>query len=437
MRTAVTDLRVKAEREEVRVIKVAVVGVCGRMGMSIASLAGADEDIELVGATEVPGHVSIGRDLGDFIEGAGPGVSVSDSIEVAARAADVIIDFTVPEVTLAHAEYSVRNEKLMVIGTTGFTSEQREKLLRLLDRIPCVFSPNMSVGVNVLFEISRQVASHLGESYDAEIFETHHRGKADSPSGTAIALAEAVAAGLGSELKDVARYERHGRIGARKKRGNRYSDASGRRRGRRSHSHVPWRRRKSGAYPQGDQQGEFFLGCASRGEMDSGKTPGSLRDAGRAWILIPQRLSICTGSELSKKKRGGSARLGEIRTSRETVATPAFMPVATQGAGKAISPLDLRRLGFSDSHRKRLPSLLKARHGHSKFPRRTSRIHVVGRCDCYRQWRFSGSKPCEKQKDHGRWSLFPLPHRRKRTFFLAPDLNSRSGKPWFRRDDVF
>jgi 4-hydroxy-tetrahydrodipicolinate reductase len=217
LRTAVTDLRVKAETEEVRVIKVAVVGVCGRMGMSIASLAGTDEDIELVGATEVPGHVSIGRDLGDLVEGAGPGVSVSDSIEVAARAADVIIDFTVPEATLAHAEYSVRNEKSMVIGTTGFTSEQREKLLRLLDRIPCVLSPNMSVGVNVLFEISRQVASHLGESYDAEIFETHHRSKADSPSGTAIALAEAVAAGLGSELKDVARYERHGRIGARKK----------------------------------------------------------------------------------------------------------------------------------------------------------------------------------------------------------------------------
>ena len=217
MRTAVTDLGVKAETEEVRVIKVAVVGVCGRMGMSVASLAGTDEDIELVGATEVPGHVSIGRDLGDLVEGAGPGVSVSDSIEVAARAADVIIDFTVPEATLAHAEYSVRNEKSMVIGTTGFTSEQREKLLRLLDRIPCILSPNMSVGVNVLFEISRQVASHLGESYDAEIFETHHRGKADSPSGTAIALAETVAAGLGSELKDVARYERHGRIGARKR----------------------------------------------------------------------------------------------------------------------------------------------------------------------------------------------------------------------------
>lgn len=209
--------KVRAETEEAKVVKVTVVGVCGRMGMSIASLAGTDGGIELVGATEVPGHVSVGRDLGDFVEGAGSGVIVSDSIEEAARAADVIIDFTVPEATLVNAEYSVQNEKSMVIGTTGFTSEQREGLLRLLGQIPCVFAPNMSVGVNVLFEISRQVASHLGDGYDAEIFETHHRGKADSPSGTAIALAEAVAAGLGSELGDVARYERHGRIGAREK----------------------------------------------------------------------------------------------------------------------------------------------------------------------------------------------------------------------------
>ena len=198
-------------------IKVAVAGVCGRMGTSVASLAGSDGDIELVGATETVGHASVGRDLGDLVAGAGPGVSVSDSIEEAARDADVIIDFTVPEATLAHAEYSVRSGKSMVIGTTGFELGQREELLGLLRRIPCVFSPNMSVGINVLFEISRQVASHLGESYDAEIFEAHHRGKADSPSGTAIALGEAIAAGLGSELKDVAKYERHGRIGARGK----------------------------------------------------------------------------------------------------------------------------------------------------------------------------------------------------------------------------
>ncbi len=215
MRTAVTDRR--AETEEAKVIKVAVAGVCGRMGMSVASLAGTDGDIELVGGTEAAGHASVGRGLGDLVAGAGPGVTLSGSIEEAAGDAEVIIDFTVPEATLAHAEYSVRNGKSMVIGTTGFEPGQREELLGLLRRIPCVFSPNMSVGINVLFEISRQMASHLGESYDAEIFEAHHRGKADSPSGTAIALAEAVAAGLGSQLKDVAKYERHGRIGARRK----------------------------------------------------------------------------------------------------------------------------------------------------------------------------------------------------------------------------
>lgn len=203
--------------EEARVIKVAVAGVCGRMGMSITSLLAGDAEIKLVGTAETPGHPSVGRGLGDLVAGAGPGVSVSDSIEEAARSADVIIDFTVPEATLAHAEYSVRNGKSMVVGTTGFTPEQREELLGLLRQIPCVFAPNMSVGVTVLFEISRQVASYFGDSYDAEIFEIHHGGKADSPSGTGIALAEAVAAGLGSELKDVARYERHGRIGARGK----------------------------------------------------------------------------------------------------------------------------------------------------------------------------------------------------------------------------
>ena len=109
--------------------------------MSVASLAGADEDIELVGATEVPGHVSIGRDVGDFIEGAGPGVSVSDSIEVAARAADVIIDFTVPEATLAHAEYSVRNEKSMVIGTTGLRLSKGKNCCGCLIGYPAFFLP--------------------------------------------------------------------------------------------------------------------------------------------------------------------------------------------------------------------------------------------------------------------------------------------------------
>ena len=207
----------KPRKRVKKVIKVAVTGVCGRMGKSIVSLLSGDGEIELAGATETSGHASIGSDVRDFVPNTKSGVVISESIETAASSADVIIDFTTPEATMSHAEYAVRNSKAMVIGTTGFTSSQRETLLTLLSEIPCVFSPNMSIGINILLEVSRQVASYLGDVYDAEIFETHHRAKADSPSGTALAFAEAVAAGLGSELKDVARYERHGRIGERKK----------------------------------------------------------------------------------------------------------------------------------------------------------------------------------------------------------------------------
>ncbi len=197
--------------------KIAITGVCGRMGKSIASVAVGRSDMELVGATEVSGHISIGCEVREFIADVESNITISEDISDAAAEADVIIDFTSSEATLCHAEYSVQNSKHMVIGTTGFSPEQREKLLFLLRRIPCVFAPNMSIGINILLEVSRQVAACLGGGYDAEIVEAHHRAKADSPSGTAIALAESVADGLGTKLSDVARYERYGRIGARSK----------------------------------------------------------------------------------------------------------------------------------------------------------------------------------------------------------------------------
>ncbi len=198
-------------------IKIAITGVCGRMGKSIASVAAGRTDMEIVGATEATGHRSIGCEMREFVADMDSGLKISEEISDAAADADVIIDFTSPEATLAHAEHSVRNSIPMVIGTTGFSPEQREKLLFLLPSIPCVFAPNMSVGINMLIEVSRQVAACLGDTYDAEIVEAHHRKKTDSPSGTSLALAEAVADGLGTELSDAARYERYGRIGARPK----------------------------------------------------------------------------------------------------------------------------------------------------------------------------------------------------------------------------
>ena len=203
----------------------------------------------------------------------------------------------------------------------------------------------MSVGVNLLFEISRQVASHLGDGYDAEILEAHHRGKADSPSGTAIALAEAVAAGLGSELEDVARYERHGRIGARKKgeigiQTLRGGDVVG------DHTvmFLGDGERVELTHRAASRE-NFSAGAVRAAKWIPGKPPGSTR-CGTCSDSDPARLSTMYRFRLIEKEKGGSARLGEIRTSRETIETPAFMPVATQGAGKAVTPLDLRRLGF-------------------------------------------------------------------------------------------
>ena len=198
-------------------IKVAVAGVCGRMGSSLASVLGRDGEISVVGATETPGHDCVGRDASQLGGWAAPGVVVRDDVAEAAADADVIVDFTVPAATLAHAEYAAGNGKSMVIGTTGFTDGQRETLVGTLGGVPCVFSPNMSVGINLLLELARSAAFSLGDGYDAEIVEAHHRRKVDAPSGTALALADSVASGLGLDLSEVAAYERRGNTGPRKK----------------------------------------------------------------------------------------------------------------------------------------------------------------------------------------------------------------------------
>ena len=198
-------------------IRAAVAGVCGRMGSGIASLLGRDGEISVVGATETPGHGCVGREASELGEWAEPGVVVRDDMALAAASADVIVDFTAPAATLAHAEYAAESGKSMVIGTTGFTDAQREELFGTLGgAVPCVFSPNMSVGINVLLELARTAALCLGDGYDAEIVEAHHRRKVDAPSGTALALAESVASARGRKLSDVARYERRGNTGPRK-----------------------------------------------------------------------------------------------------------------------------------------------------------------------------------------------------------------------------
>lgn len=196
--------------------KVVVCGAMGRMGRAVVSaLSGRPYGLSLSAAVEAPGHPMVGRDP---FEGAGPGsagVRVTSDFAAAMAAGDVAIDFTHAGSSVSHAVQAGSAGKPIVIGTTGFTDGQIAEIRTVAGRIPCVVSPNMSVGVNLMFKVAADVARTLGEEFDVEIVEVHHRFKKDSPSGTAVKLADSVAAALGREMKDVGVYGRRGIVGER------------------------------------------------------------------------------------------------------------------------------------------------------------------------------------------------------------------------------
>ncbi len=182
-------------------IKVAVSGAFGRMGSLILKLCKEDEGIEVVGATEKEAK----------------GEGIYSSISEIPEKPDVVIDFTTPDATQLLIENCRRLKVAAVIGTTGFSSSQLERIEEASKEIPVVLSPNMSLGVNVLFKITELVTEILkGKGYDIEIFEIHHRFKKDAPSGTALKLGQIVAEKLGERLEDVAVYGRQGIMGERK-----------------------------------------------------------------------------------------------------------------------------------------------------------------------------------------------------------------------------
>jgi 4-hydroxy-tetrahydrodipicolinate reductase len=198
-------------------IKVAVTGAAGRMGGRIITAIKEAGNVQLVGAAERVGHGLIGQDAGS-VAGCGPlGVLISDSLEVALKDADLLIDFTFPEVTLANLSVCLRLGKGLVIGSTGFSPDQRAQIEKAATRIPVVLAPNMSVGVNLCFKILKDVAATLGDAFDVEIVELHHNKKKDSPSGTAVRMGEVVAEALGRDYNQVANYHRQGMCGERSK----------------------------------------------------------------------------------------------------------------------------------------------------------------------------------------------------------------------------
>ena len=195
-------------------IAVAVAGAGGRMGRMLVEGVAAADDARLVGALDVADSLALGRDAGES-SGHATGVFVTADVDAALAEAEVLIDFTRPAGTLVHLDACVRHGVAMVIGTTGFDQAGREAIRAAAARIPVVFAPNMGVGVNATIKLLETAARILGPEWDVEIIEAHHRHKVDAPSGTAIGMAEAIAAARGERLDDIATWSREGHTGPR------------------------------------------------------------------------------------------------------------------------------------------------------------------------------------------------------------------------------
>ena len=195
-------------------LRVAVAGASGRMGRMLIEAIADTTDLRLTGALEMPGSADLGHDAGAFpgsAPGRASGPPITDDLRAGLRDADVLIDFTRPDGTLAHLAVCREFGVKMVIGTTGFDDAQKAQIAEHARHIAIVMAPNMSVGVNVVLKLLDMAARALHEGYDIEIVEAHHRHKVDAPSGTALKMGEVVAAALGRDLKSCAVYAREGR----------------------------------------------------------------------------------------------------------------------------------------------------------------------------------------------------------------------------------
>jgi len=197
--------------------KVVVCGGCGRMASKVAQLIYQDNELKLTGIVESPTHPDIGKDWGATVGQGKTGIMVVDDLEAIIQDADQIVEFTNPKVSLQHLEIVAKYKKTMIIGTTGFSAEEIAKMKSLSQNIPFLFSPNMSLGVNLLFKLAAETAVSLGDNYDIEIIESHHRFKKDAPSGTAKKLAQEIAKAKNINLDEVGIYGRQGLIGERKR----------------------------------------------------------------------------------------------------------------------------------------------------------------------------------------------------------------------------
>ena len=194
--------------------RIAIAGASGRMGQMLAQALAAAADCQLVGAVDVAESVFIGNDATGFL-GQASGVMIQSDLHVGLQNAQVLIDFTRPEGTMAHVKVCRQLGVKLVIGTTGFNDAEKADIQAASQDIAIVMAPNMSVGVNVTLKLLEMAAVALASDYDIEIIEAHHRHKVDAPSGTALKMGEVIAQALGRDLKQCAVFDRQGHTGAR------------------------------------------------------------------------------------------------------------------------------------------------------------------------------------------------------------------------------
>ena len=195
--------------------RVAVAGASGRMGRMLIEAIVASDDCVLAGALDIAGSPALGQDAAAFL-GRSSGVAITADLRAGLQGADVLIDFTRPEGTLAHLALCTELGVQLVIGTTGFSDAQKADIEAAARKVAIVLAPNMSVGVNVTLKLLQMAAQALSTGYDIEIIEAHHRHKVDAPSGTALKMGEVIAEAQGTLLADRAVYERYGHTGERK-----------------------------------------------------------------------------------------------------------------------------------------------------------------------------------------------------------------------------
>jgi len=198
-------------------INVIVAGAAGRMGCRLVALIRESSVLTLAGATEWKGHQAVGDDAGETAGCGRAGIPITDDLGALLDRGEVVVDFSAPAATLHHLRTVAQHKRAMVIGTTGFSAPQLEEVKLLACQVPCVLSPNMSVGINLIYKVIGEMAKTLGEDYDIEVIEAHHRLKKDAPSGTALKIAEVLAKAVNRELGQVGIYARKGLIGERKK----------------------------------------------------------------------------------------------------------------------------------------------------------------------------------------------------------------------------